>query len=772
MANPNPKIWGPPDTWVNQNIMQTENSYPDIKAGKAKVASFRNLYNGIGQGKFEFGVEPIDKTICPVGQDPAVSCFGKMYVVGVNSIPSTDTINPEVIKEFEAPVNWCFTENGPGTQGWSIRNYVISCYTDTASNSRWIPNTGTINTESNRNTGVCPFVYYQLKTLLLSIKVQLIDGYGDEYSGYMPYSQNQQWVTLTDWKNNYPTKKAYRIKFDINSVQIADTTNITYQNLSYNMPNLCTVSVALLDGLELMKNDDTIFYDYATYQIESKAQSFELVNACHGTSDAFARHLFLAVDKFENSVIKTTKGTSNDYVYCIWQEVPYTENNYETIMKMVACFGIPFTDTDKLSFKLDFTDTELCLPIIDANGIAHGEYTRGTANTTNDIYNADSVRDKNYDPTKPPKPTDPNTYSITTGFNTVGAVASATKAYVVNGAALLGLSGELWSIVGDLITNPEDITNLANLSLDAFLTHNPIDAIVSVKKFPLTSVPHGENLINVKLGKYTTSAGGYDLAMQQARYNFTGIPIFPKFGNCFLDYSPYTKMQLYVPFCGTIDIDAADFMGHTLSVEMCIDFTTGATTAYVLSDQLVVTSLTGNCAVDIPITGTEQATVNSALESATIAERQARHKTIMTNWGVLTHPIKTFTSPLKTVSSTIDPALNLAHREYELTHINTPLRQIGQASPLNAWELEFVCRLIIYYPDGECIQFNATNEPSLIDAKVQAFGAVNGFATVETDILSNFKGFTQASSADLSGVSATETEKEMILNLLQTGVYL
>ena len=247
MANPNPEVWGTPDTWVDQNIMQTGNTYPALKAGKAKVASFRNLYNGIEQGKFNYGVDPIDNTVCPVGQDPAASCFGKMYVVGVNSIPSTDVLNPEVIKEFEAPVNWCFTEDGPGTQGWSIRNYVISCYKDAASSSRWLPNTGTINTDTNRNTGVCPFVYYQLKTLLLSIKVQLIDGYSDSYYGNMPYSQPDTWVTLADWKNNYPTKKAYRIRFDINSVYNGDLNNIVYQNTSSNMPNFCTVSVALLD---------------------------------------------------------------------------------------------------------------------------------------------------------------------------------------------------------------------------------------------------------------------------------------------------------------------------------------------------------------------------------------------------------------------------------------------------------------------------------------------------------------------------------------------
>ena len=66
---------------------------------------------------------------------------------------------------------------------------------------------------------------------------------------------------------------------------------------------------------------------------------------------------------------------------------------------------------------------------------------------------------------------------------------------------------------------------------------------------------------------------------------------------------------------------------------------------------------------------------------------------------------------------------------------------------------------------SECISFNATNEPSLITEKVESFGAVNGFATVETNTLSSFTGFTQVSDVDLTGISATDTEKEMILSL-------
>lgn len=761
MANPNPEVYGTSETWskcaifyaVGDGDSTTKTIAPQINVWDSESAPRRKgtLSRAIRAGKLTAGV-PMDPTICPCGQDSKVSCFGKIALFKNHSDTDTNKI-PDRIVTYDNPVNWFFSEvaryNLGGGRGFTPqrtdRNSELCC---------WSPN-GDLNSDYNQNRYVAPFVYYQLKSIFANIYVNTITGYDN--LGRPNHAQ----MPLEDWKNNYPTRK-----IDLAVLRLKGVTSQTGGTIAYTSGNLDS---DLSVGVSLLNDIDGIV-DYYTYY-EDRQQYFRLFGGLSGNAfNTTDTYYMLAYDMFENAEVKSAfESGLTDGGWNVWQEVPYSENNYELILKMAACFGIPFSPTSKESFAADFTDNDLYLPVIDENGIAHGEYTRGLRNVANPLYDMEGVRDIDYNPSQR---VDPNTYSVTTGFNTVGVVASTTKAYVVNGAALVGLSGELWSIVGDLITNPEDISNLDNLSLDAFLTSNPIDAIVSVKKFPLLSVPHGENLINVKLGKYTTSAGGYDLAMQQARYNFTGIPIYPKFGNCFLDYSPYTKMQLYVPFCGTIDIDAADFMGRTLSVEMCIDFTTGAVTAYVLANQLVVTSLTGNCAVDIPITGTEQATINSALESATIAERQARHKTIMTNWGVLTHPIKTFTSPLKTLSSTIDPALNLAQREYELTHINTPLRQIGQASPLNAWELEFVCRLIIYYPDGECIQFNATNEPTLIADKVKAFGDVNGFATVETDTLSNFAGFTQVSDADLTGVSATDTEKGMILNLLQTGIYI
>ena len=771
MANPNPEVWGAPDTWLDQNIMQTSNSYTVLKAGKAKVASFRNLYNGNTQGKTPYP-DPIDKTICPVGQDPVVSCFGKVYIIGTASIPSTDVLNPEVIKEFDSPVNWCFTENGPGTQGWTIRDYWTAS-TD-FSNVRWAPNTGTLNTNLNRNVGTCPFVYYQLKTLLLSIKVQLIEGYSDSYFGNMPYN-NSGWITLADWKNNYPNKKAYQIAFDINSVQTADTTNITYQNYSTSMGSFDTVSVALLDGVELKSNNSTLFYDYATFQIQAKSRSFKIVNSFHNNSDVNRRNFLLSIDKFENSVIRATKGTSTDYVYCAWQEIPYTDNNYETIMKMVACFGVPFTDTNKLSYKLDFTDNELCLPVIDENGITHGEYTRGSANTTNDIYSADSVRDKNYEPGKQ---VDSNTYSSQTYFNQVLNLASMTRRYVLDGAAVEQLGRDLWNISDDLAhVDPADtFKNYEDLLIDNFLTNNPIDCIISLDKYPILNIPTGTQKEPIQYGKITGAALGRPFNTTSYFFNFEGVRIFPKFGKSFLDYEPYTHYELYVPFCDTIQIDPGDIIDRILSVIMCIDFSTGTVTAYVMADNLCINTLNGSCSINIPVTGTDGVTLNSQINNGIINTKKAQGNLFLggfLNMFTIGGIGKLALDPTSKANQIMQGSLDKAQAVYDLKHTEVPMHTIGSASPVGSWSLELTCRLMIYYPEGEAINSSggvSSTSPKLAD--LTDYGHTTGFSCVMNGKVSDFHGLT-VGNIDTSSISgATEEERSMIKSMFSQGVWL
>ena len=668
-----------------------------------------------------------------------------------------------------------------------------SASTSIAGTSMWSPNGINYSDEyprpSNLHRYIQPIVQFSPKSAFYVIYVELVR---NDYQSMTIVSLKTLKNNIATYADNYFIHRAYMLAYCYNG-RVSQDGN--YNNYARKTPH--NAGVSTINNIKLLNSDKAITTYEQTigsqfclpimgtvesvkgYRATDSNQYYGCIIAPHDSNNSETWALAVSADKINSVTVTYHRTNAYGYIYLLHTKISITADIVEDIMRGAAAYGLFFSD-DVNGLNVDTTNIarwlndKMYCGVLDDNDIGHGDYTHGFANAQNKIFTWDTSQNSNYDPSRPPTPTDPNTYSVTTGFNTVGNVASTTKAYVVNAAALTGLSGEMWSIINSLVTTPDDMTNLDNLTLDAFLTNNPIDAIVSVKKFPLLSVPHAENLENIYLGKYQTGAAGYALALQQARYNFEGIPIFPKFGNCFLDYAPYTKMQLYVPFCGTIDIDAADFMGRTLSVEMAIDFITGAVTAYVLANQLVVTSLTGNCGIDIAITGTEQSTVSAALENAIIQDKSARGSYTLKGsvGGMLTNPIGNLTHPTSAIENRFNTKLQRMKTNYDLQHVEMPLRQIGQASPLNSWALEFVCRLIIYYPDGECITFNATNEPTLITDKVESFGAVNGFATVETNVLSNFTGYTQVSDADLSGISATDTEKEMILSLLQSGEYL
>lgn len=780
--NPNSEIWGAPDTWI-YSLRQYGLETTLAKTGhfdKPKTANFGegssegyegSLLRGIKVSQKLVANEFLDESICPCGQDPNVSPWGKIAIFNTNNDGSAV---PKVQDFTDRNINWFFADKAASRP--LFYRQVIKTSSNFMPYEQYAPKAATPITSSVVPTTLCPYVSWGLKSLLLSIEVAIT------LNNVNPISGSLIWVTLDDWKNNYSTTHYMTgLRFFVRGCTAINSTTL---KLTYNNDGTlpagegCSGLICPMNKIAVKNGGETIptqfLYFMGAEGSTRRAHIFTPTEAIYIDSSTIGvpnLGVLPCWEYFQNQTLQVYHPYSDTYFY--YYKIPYSNDTYNKIMSIAALFGCFFTPTNKYVFDYDMRDNDLYLPIIDENGVGHGRYTRGAENANNPLYTKNSIRDIDYNPDAPPKPVDTNTYSITTGFNTVGNVASTTKAYVVNAAALTGLSGEMWNIINNLVTTPDDMKNLDNLTLDAFLTNNPIDAIVSVKKFPLSSVPHAENLENIYLGKYRTGAAGYALAMQQARYNFEGIPIFPKFGNCFLDYSPYTKMQLYVPFCGTIEIDAADFMGRTLSVEMVIDFITGAVTAYILANQLVVTSLTGNCGIDIAVTGTEQSTVSAALENAIIQDKSARGSYALKGsvGGMLTSPIGNITHPTTAIENRFSTKLQRMQANYNLQHVEIPLRQIGQASPLNSWSLEFVCRLIIYYPDGECITFNATNEPALITDKVESFGAVNGFATVETDALSSFTGFTQVSDVDLTGISATDTEKEMISSLLQSGVY-
>lgn len=768
--NPNPDIWGAPETWLNaKGYWQggENNGNPTIKAERAKISNFggsNDEYVGSLGRAYDNNIitlDPIDNSIVPCGQNPAASAYGTIKLFKNKQSVEQNIIPDKVITQNQ-PINWFFYYM-TGYNYYSTNTMTRYGRVDfNNAKMRMYPNAeaGTIPLNYNPNLLITPIVHYQIRSIWSVIWVQLDN---NTYGG-------GNWCTLEDWKNNYSSQPIRNINMDIFGYSSDNGSTVTYSrgaNLNDGEAN----NVAFMGDIDGINCYTAFTFERAPVITIANSIDYNYYN-----SD----FTFCAVgwrDDWENSTIKSYVRESTEHGWCVWQSVPYTVANYEKIMQMAACFGVPFSDSNHSSIPIDFNAAYVCLPVINEDGVATGEYTRGSDNLTNPYAQLDSVRDTNYDPNKD---IDPNTYSNQTYFNPVLNLSSMCKRYVLNDAAVEQLCRDLWKISDDLIhTDPdEDFKDYDQLMLDNFLVNSPIDVIVSLDKYPISDIPTGTTAEAIKYGKATGAALGKPLTTNTIFFNFEGVRIYPKFERSFLDYSPYTCYELYIPFCGIVSIDAGDIMDHILSVQMVMDLSTGAVTAYIMADNLCIETANGMAALNIPVSGIDSVTLNSQINNALInaksAQMQARSSGTLT--GRIAGGLKSIKDSLNARTATMQRAsdtwtANLA--DYDLTHMPISPHKIGSASAACSWSLELTCRLMIYYPEGDAIDSSggvSPNSPKLADLTM--YGHTTGFATISSGSVSEYHGFTVGNIDTSSIQGATEAEREMIKALFSQGVYL
>lgn len=459
----------------------------------------------------------------------------------------------------------------------------------------------------------------------------------------------------------------------------------------------------------------------------------------------------------------------------------------EWIMRGAAAYGLFFTDGTPTEYPDIFAagndvyrwvNENMCLGVVDENGYTHGDYTRGMSNPTAPNFTWLDTTQSPYDPKKPKIPT--NDYSSATVFNNIGDLATLTRRYVLNKTAVEHLGRELWQITADMLDDGGggiDYTNLNDKILDTFLTNNPIDCIVSLQRYPL-EVPKSASPVKIKLGKAETNVSAYLMEKAAYFYLFQGKTIAPKFADSFLDYEPYTKMELYVPFCGTIQLNPADIIDRDLNVQLVVDFTTGTATGFVMSDDLVIETVNGNIAIDIPVTGIQSATVASQLNNAIANKSNANRQSMQANWGQISiaGAVRAVYDTPSTIINAQVADINEKAADYELSHQNAPVHIIGSASAVGAWAIDLNCRLIIYYPTGDIIRSAAV--PEWNNKQLAMYGKTTGFACcIESAIENMGSGLVVGTAPDLRGMvtntngyAATASELDMIRAAIAEGV--
>lgn len=133
---------------------------------------------------------------------------------------------------------------------------------------------------------------------------------------------------------------------------------------------------------------------------------------------------------------------------------------------------------------------------------------------------------------------------------------------------------------------------------------NPMDAIIGLHMIYAT--PSRGTDAEIVCGYAHSGVMSNTVNSQYIEINCGGIKVNRYFGNV-LDYAPYTKLQLYLPFVGIVDLDTNEIMDGTLDIKYRIDVLTGSCLA-----RLKITrgdynaelyNFAGNCAVQLPISG-------------------------------------------------------------------------------------------------------------------------------------------------------------------------
>lgn len=464
----------------------------------------------------------------------------------------------------------------------------------------------------------------------------------------------------------------------------------------------------------------------------------------------------------------TEQGKPHIKISSDYARLEYYDGIIEDILKTVACFGLYFTGDESAISTMSLTDSRMYIGLIDEDGVGRGRYLQG-AQTVNAPQAASDFKDMHsipYDPSS----IDSTKYRNDTQFYAGYGTSSFTKFYALTEAQVNTLSQELYRIANDVPTD----TSITEYNMKVFLTNNPIDCVISLKKFPVLNIPLATTDATIYLGSKATSITGKILATPTWVYYFnfrnsSDTSCRAIFGDNFLDYEPYTKCKIVVPFCGTVDVPVSYIYQYDdLQIALVMDFITGACTAFILVHGITIDSITGSCAIDLPVSGIQSATLDSQIHSVAMAREKQQTAlgtgliagAVSIGVGLATGSLPIAIGGGAAIIGSFMHATDTGKQiNYELSHMDTPVKQVSAASGQITHTYDMRCKMVI-------------TRPKIADEySAEEYAQTIGFACLENGSVKDFHGFTVA-NIDISGINATAEEKEMIRTAFATGVYL
>lgn len=527
----------------------------------------------------------------------------------------------------------------------------------------------------------------------------------------------------------------------------------------------------------------------------------------------------------------------------------------EYVRKSVAFLGCYFSECLYPNATKDWNSTDCFIGTIDDDGVTHGDYTNGTDNDNQRQKTWDDVWSNKtpYNPNSHIKPTAPTTEKasdpLTLRPNANIGVGMGLMRYAVKSNDLFNMG--VWlnvvtnynkavnSFVSKYVTdNPTASENKAmkafkNVFPDVNSWYayvysklgngvHPNNNIVGLMAFPFETNRFGvDTATGIKMGDsntgsspqfeckswyedespinttftlsdITTATGKPVNSDGFAELEMGNIEITPEYGD-FRDYAPYTKLELQIPYFGTVNLDPKEWYYHTVYVKCICECVTGSALCIVCrgdnyGNVSPVITIGGQVGFSIPLNidtyGGTTASLTSS--SASFQNMNVEHRVNAVNGlidvgkstasligagaftvatgglgvGALalagantTQKASSYYGQMKTEKN------NIKATEYAMEHQQAGSMILGSASPSANAKYEYQCRLVKHYP-------------CMLNTSLSEFIVNNGVACNESGVVGDYSGYTVFSNVKLDNINLTDDEKKIIETTLQSGVYI
>lgn len=317
----------------------------------------------------------------------------------------------------------------------------------------------------------------------------------------------------------------------------------------------------------------------------------------------------------------------------------------------------------------------------------------------------------------------------------------------------------------------------ADATMDT-IWNNPFDGVIGAHE--LYATPSKDGYSTIRSGFLDSGISSIIVRQRYTQINCGSI-VIPEYWGNYLDYSPYSRAYIYLPFIGIMDVDVDDIVGHSVNVLYHVDSYTGSCIAQITCARDDYTNtlyqFSGDCSVEIPMAGGSQANIKAAMIAANAYQNAANVSAGMSLIGGLASGLATGIggalmpgagSTIGGISSGIGQAIGgitsaISQRAYgEAQHTAAMVSQKSHVQHSGSF--------------GGSHGAMGIKKPYIIIRRpiqkvVNGYNKLYGYPAHKMVVIGDCTGYLRCREVNVQSSLATDEEKRMIEEALKSGVY-